>query len=417
MIDYRQFLREAYDLDDKKKVIKDFAKYLDDELDTTFNASTNRYENADLWWAIGNGDNKYMDDRLTVGTRTGVTKGKSDTAFKTLVFLVNDSGKLVAYLDAEDNDLLYNTELLTKAPEGNLKAYAEWYVSVKDGGKSAFSNATKLIKQFFENDELLFNTVDDATSNYSDDENARLAKALKSREEQTYVSWTGADEEQLQAMIIKARNLRKAIKILEDEMQENINKEKEALDKSEKLEYRQQQKDIAARVFELKNQLSTVRVDVKDLQQDKINYLKNKRDSEGTHLTGREQIELRNGLNKDLINKAARADLIMDPNDVASYPDKTVNNMLDILNGKVDTPEEKPVKLTKTGKVRKQRAIKTGDVADAKRSAEENQIAKIKAQFKANNAAKPKAKAKAAAVDNSQSVEDLIAQLNAKYAK
>lgn len=412
MIDYRQFLREAYDLDDKKKVIRAFANYLDNELDTTFNASTNRYENADLWWAIGNGDNKYMDDRLTVGTRTGVTKGKSDTAFKTLVFLVNDGGKLVAYLDAEDNDLLYNTELLTKAPEGNLKAYAEWYVSVKDGGKSAFSNAAALIRQFFENDELLFNTVDDATSNYSDDENTRLAKALKSREEQTYVSWTGADEEQLQAMVIKARNLRKAIKILEDEMQEAINNEKEAIDKEEKQENRQQQKDIAARIFELKSELSKIRVDVKDLQQDKINFLKNKRDSEGTHLTGREQIELRNSLNKDLVNKAARADLIMDPNDVASYSDKTVNNMLDILNGKVDTPEEKPVKLTKTGKVRKQRAIKTGDVADAKRSAEENQIAKIKAQFKAQNAAKQKAKTTA----DSQSVEDLIAQLNAKYA-
>ena len=66
--DFRQFLAEGYDADEKSDVIVDFAKYLETALGLTFDPETQKYQKGPLWFSVGNGNGEYHDRRLTVGT-------------------------------------------------------------------------------------------------------------------------------------------------------------------------------------------------------------------------------------------------------------------------------------------------------------------------------------------------------------
>jgi hypothetical protein len=135
--DFRQYLAEGYDADEKSDVITDFGKYLETELGLTLDPETRKYSNGPLWFAIGTGNGKYRDRRITVGTNS--SKLKSDEEWTTLNFMVSDMGELVAYLDAEDHGLLYNTPAFKKDAAGKKKT------KTRRAGKKAAAKAEEAV--------------------------------------------------------------------------------------------------------------------------------------------------------------------------------------------------------------------------------------------------------------------------------
>lgn len=376
MIDYRQFLTEFSDKDYKKKVIRNFAKYLEDNTGTTYNSTTDKYENDKIWWTVGNGNGAYKDERLTVGTKSSTV---DENNFKTLVFMVDDDFNLVAYLDAEENELLNNTELLTKAPDASgEKAYAKWFVSGSAAGNErAFAGALKVINQFFTDDSLQTTTVDDARAGYTDADNARLQKQIASNGDYVYLTWNKSDELQLQDLKSRASALRKAMKLMKDQMDDITAVVTDPTSSEEEVaDAKKQQTQIAKQWFDSKEQLDKLKLDIKDFEEDKVKYLKFKNSGERSHINDREKQELRAINSRELQNLAARNDVVFSNDDLKSISDDKMQQMIDQLKGGAET-------FAPNTKTRKPRKIKTGDVKDSR-------AAKAAADAKAAKAAKKK---------------------------
>lgn len=341
MKDLRTFLLEEYDADDKHSVLEDFAKFLSKRLNTSYDAKTNTYQNDKLWWAIGNGgDAAYRDSRLTVGTKGTATE--DDTDLITLSFLVSDNGKLIAYLDAEDNDLLYNTPAFEKNEVNGNKRLSQWDIGVTEEQElAAFESALKIIDKFFnDGNEMLQSIIDDATSSYSQRDLERLEKLLASRETQTFDAWDNVSESNLQTAYAEHKQLKKNIKYYEGAKQAAIKvKDKTAVMEAD------------TKLEDLNKRLRAVETDISDMEEDKLNFMKRVKDAK----TSAQESEPER-------DKAAQ-DL-----------EKTKQKFADELFG---TP-----KLTKTGNVRKQRTVKTGDVSDFEAKEQENARKEVKQKAK-----------------------------------
>lgn len=325
MIDYRQFLAEGYDADDKNDVLHDFISFLESRFNTTYDPKQKRYVSDRLWFALGNGGGSYRDPRVTVGIkRSALEDGESR---RTLSFLVTDAGELTAYLDAEDAGLLDNTPLRLDGKN----AFAQWNLgATAEQENSAFTEASDLIEKFFADISLYKSNVSQVRGSYDKKDKQRLLMAMKSRREQEYVKWTRDDELYLQNLYKERSNLQKAIKILKDEAMNAI------ADKD-----KQYQIDIGYRMQKLQARQAKVKEEIEDLETDKLKYTKQLK----SHVS-------------DASARETRADNIrmlgLDHEDVVEYSDEELADMVkDSVKGKY----------TKTGKLRKQRAIKTGDVS------------------------------------------------------
>jgi 3-methyladenine DNA glycosylase AlkD len=335
-----------------------------------------------LWWAIGNGDGAYRDSRLTVGTRGSAIE--DDSNWITLCFLVSDNGKLTAYLDAEDNDLLYNTPAFEKNEVNGYKRLSQWDVGVTEEQElAAFESALKIIDKFFnDGNEMLYDIIDDATSSYSQQDLERLEKLLASRETQTFDVWDDVSESNLQSAYAEQKQLKKNIEYYEGAKQAAIM----VKDKSSVME-------VDTKLEALNKRLAAVETDIRDMEEDKLNYMKRFKDAKTQEkeseperrknlisalgLTAEEADKFTTDQLKDLARKKftkygnirkrfRRGDMATQAERYKSAQDweKTKQKFADDLFG---TP-----KLTKTGKVRKQRAVKTGDVADLEAKEKEN---------------------------------------------
>ena len=382
MKDLRTFLLEEYDVEDKRSVLEDFAKFLNKKLNTSYDAKSNTYQNDKLWWAIGNGDGAYRDSRLTVGTRG--TAVESDQDWMTLCFLVSDNGKLTAYLDAEDNDLLYNTPAFEKNEVNGYKRLSQWEVGVTEEQElAAFESALKIIDKFFnDGKEMLFDIVDDATSSYSPQDLERLEKLLASRETQTFDVWDSVSEDNLQSAYAEQKQLKKNIEYYEGAKQAAI-----------MVKDRTSVMEADTKLEALNKRLQAVESDIQDMEEDKLNYMKRFKDAKtqakeseperrknlisALGLSDEEAAKFTTDQLKDLARKKftksgnirkrfRRGDMATQAERDKSAQDweKTKQKFADDLFG---TP-----KLTKTGKVRKPRAVKTGDVADLEAREKEN---------------------------------------------
>ena len=340
MKDLRTFLLEEYDADDKHSVLEDFAKFLSKRLNTSYDAKANTYQNDKLWWSIGNGGGDYRDSRLTVGTKGTATE--DDTDLITLSFLVSDNGKLIAYLDAEDNDLLYNTPAFEKNEVNGYKLLSQWDVGVTEEQElAAFENALKLIDKFFnDGNEMRNSIVDDATSSYSKQDLERREKLLASREAQTFDVWDNVSESNLQSAYAEQKQLTQNIKYYESAKQAAI----KVKDKTAVMEADTKLEDLNKRV-------RAVETDIADMEEDKLNFMKRFKDAK------------------------TRAQESEPERDTAAQDwEKTKHKFADVLVG---TP-----KLTKTGNVRKQRTVKTGDVSDFEAKEQENARKEVKQKAK-----------------------------------
>ena len=263
MRDLRTFLLEEYDADDKHSVLEDFAKFLSKRLNTSYDAKANTYQNDKLWWSIGNGGGDYRDSRLTVGTKSTATE--DDTDLITLSFLVSDNGKLIAYLDAEDHDLLYNTPAFEKNEVNGYKRLSQWDVGVTEEQElDAFESALKIIDKFFnDGNEMRDSIVNDATSSYSQRDLERLEKLLASKETQTFDVWDNVSESNLQSAYAEHKQLKQNIKYYEGAKQAAIKiKDKTAVMEAD------------TKLEELNKRLSAVETDIADMEEDKLNYMK-----------------------------------------------------------------------------------------------------------------------------------------------
>ena len=340
MKDLRTFLLEEYDADDKHSVLEDFAKFLSKRLNTSYDAKANTYQNDKLWWSIGNGGGDYRDSRLTVGTKG--TAVENDTDLITLSFLVSDNGKLTAYLDAEDNDLLYNTPAFEKNEVNGYKRLSQWDIGVTEEQElAAFESALKIINKFFnDGNEMRNSIVDDAISSYSKQDLERLEKLLASKETQTFDVWDNVSESNLQSAYAEHKQLKQNIKYYEGAKQAAIKiKDKTAVMEAD------------TKLEELNKRLSAVETDIADMEEDKLNYMKRFKDTK------------------------TRAQESEPERDKAAQDwEKTKHKFADALVG---TP-----KLTKTGNVRKQRTVKTGDVSDFEAKEQENARKEVKQKAK-----------------------------------
>lgn len=380
MIEYRQFINEFSDLDYKKKVINAFASYLDANLDTTYNKTTNKHENETLWWAIGDGNGAYKDKRLTVGTKN--TNLTDDSEYKTLVFMVDDDYNLIAYLDAEEYGLLNNTQLQTGA-ENHLKKYAEWFVSgSKQNAEEVFGQATEVIKKFFADNELSDKTVNDTIAGYNSAEKARLKKQKDASGSYVYIKWNASDEQQLQELKLRRRKLLQARELLQKQMEDlTAVVEDPNSDKLEKAAAKREQKEVADQLVHVDELLKPIRIDIHDLEADKVKYLQYKQ-ATAAQLSAREKDELRIAKLKQLKALGAKNGKAFSNEELFSMTDDAIQKWFTTFN----MPTEVPVD-TANVKTRKPRAIKTGDVKDSKAAVKANKEKEAKDLMKQKRAA------------------------------
>jgi len=324
--DFRQFLAEGYDAEEKSDVIAKFAKYLETALGTTFDPDSNKHVSAPLWFTIGTGNGTYHDRRITVGTTNSQLEDKDQ--WRTLNFMVSDLGELVAYLDAEDHGLLYNTPAFKKDESGK-KTMMKWNLGVTDEQMEvAFEKGVEYIDEFFEDAQVGKDVADATKAEYDPLDKFRLMKALKSREEaDTTYSWTKDDEAQLNDTRAELARVNKNI-----EFYTNAKMAAEAEGETGTVE------DCNNKLEDLNKRKKNLRIDIKDLETDKLKYQKLfvvKND--------RERADARNMMIQALG---------LDHNVAVGMSDAELSDMM-----------HKTFK--KDGTRRKQRAIKTGDVSDA----------------------------------------------------
>ena len=380
MIDYRQFINEFSDLDYKKKVINAFASYLDANLGTTYNKTTNKHENEDLWWAIGDGNGAYRDKRLTVGTKN--TKLTDDSEYKTLIFMVDDDYNLIAYLDAEEYGLLNNTQLQTGA-ENHLKKYAEWFVSGSEqNAQEVFGQAVALINKFFADTELADKTVKDTIAGYNSAEKARLKKQKAASGSYVYIKWNKSDELQLQELRTRRHALLKARKLLEIQMEElTAVAEDKRSKKFEREDAKRAQKEVAEQLTHIDELLKPIRTDIHDLEVDKLKYIKYKQ-ATAAQLTADEKKDFRIIRLRQLKALGTKNGKAFSNEELYSMDDAAIQKWFDTFN----MPTEAPIDTEKV-KLRKPRKLKTGDVKDSKAAAAANKEKEAKDLLKKKRAA------------------------------
>lgn len=346
--DFRKFLAEAYDADDKNDVIAQFGKYLETALGTTFDPDSNKHVKGPLWFTIGNGNGEYHDRRITVGTTNSQLENEED--WTTLNFMVSDMGELVAYLDAEDHGLLYNTPAFKKDAAGK-KTMMKWSLGVSEEQlKNAFDNACEYIDEFFSDAAIGKGVADTARAEYDPLDKFRLMKAQKSRETaDTTYSWTKDDEAQLNDARAELARVNKNI-----EYYTNAQAAAAAYGETGTVE------DCKNKLEDLSKRKANLRQDIKDMETDKLKYqklfnVKNSREA---------------GESRDMKIQA----LGLDRGTAVGLSDEELSDMM-----------KKTFK--KDGTRRKQRAVKTGDVSDAKAAEKRNKSKALQDELRAELAA------------------------------
>lgn len=325
--DFRQYLAEGYDAEEKNSVIVYFAKYLETALGLTFDPETQQYSKGLLWFTISNGNGEYNDKRIIVGTSNSGLK--KDEEWTTLNFMVSDMGELVAYLDAEDHGLLYNTPAFKKDAAGK-KTMMKWNLGVSyEQIKAAFDAATEYIDEYFADADIRKGIADTAKAEYDPLDKFRLMKALKSREAaDTTFAWTKDDEAQLNNYRAELARVNKNI-----EYYTNAKAAAKATGETGTAQ------DCDYKIADLTKRKVNLKQDIKDMEADKLKYQKL------FNVKGeRESAESR-----EMKIQA----LGLDRATAVGLSDEELSDMM-----------KKTFK--KDGTRRKQRAVKTGDVKDAK---------------------------------------------------
>lgn len=346
--DFRQYLAEGYDVEEKNDVIADFAKYLETALGTTFDPDSNKHVKGPLWFTIGTGNGEYHDRRITVGT-TG-SQLEKDEDWTTLNFMVSDMGELVAYLDAEDHGLLYNTPAFKKDESGK-KTMMKWSLGVSDEQmKAAFDAATEYIDEYFADADVRKGITDTTKAEYDPLDKFRLLKALKSREAaDTTFAWTKDDEAQLNDYRAELARVNKNI--------EYYTNAKAAATATGETGTAQ---DCEYKIADLTKRKVNLKQDIKDMEADKLKYQKL------FNVKGeRESAESR-----EMKIQA----LGLDRATAVGLSDEELSDMM-----------KKAFK--KDGTRRKQRAVKTGDVKDAKEVEKKAKSKSLRDELKAELAA------------------------------
>lgn len=346
--DFRQYLAEGYDVEEKNDVIADFAKYLESALGTTFDPDSNKHVKGPLWFTIGTGNGEYHDRRITVGT-TG-SQLENDEDWTTLNFMVSDMGELVAYLDAEDHGLLYNTPAFKKDAAGK-KTMMKWSLGVSDEQmKTAFDAATEYIDEYFADADVRKGIADTTKAEYDPLDKFRLMKALKSREAaDTTFAWTKDDEAQLNDYRAELARVNKNI-----EYYTNAKAAAQATGETGTAQ------DCEYKITDLSKRKANLKQDIKDMEADKLKYQKL------FNVKGeRESAESR-----DMKIQA----LGLDRATAVGLSDQELSDMM-----------KKTFK--KDGTRRKQRAVKTGDVKDAKEVEKKAKSKSLRDELKAELAA------------------------------
>lgn len=346
--DFRKFLAEGYDAEEKSDVIADFGKYLETALGLTFDPETNKYSKGPLWFTIGNGDGEYRDRRLTVGTSNSELKDGEE--WTTLNFMVSDMGELVAYLDAEDHGLLYNTPAFKKDAAGK-KTMMKWSLGVTDEQmKAAFDSATEYIDEYFADADVRKNITDTTKAEYDPLDKFRLMKAIKSRAAaDTTFAWTRDDEAQLNDHRAELARVNKNI-----EYYTNAKAAAEATGETDTAQ------DCDYKIADLSKRKANLKQDIKDMETDKLKYQKL------FNVKGERETE-------ESRNMKIQA-LGLDHGTAVGLSDEELSDMM-----------KKAFK--KDGTKRKQRTVKTGDVSDAKAIEKRNKNKSLRDELAAELAA------------------------------
>ena len=391
MRDLKTFLLEEYDKDDKRSVLEDFADFLDRQLNSKFDPKTNRHYGSALWWAIGNGDGAYPDSRMTIGTKN--TQLKNDADWRTLNFYVTDDGKLAAYLDAEDFELLNNTPAFEKKPLSGTKMMWSFPLGVTDEQlNKAFTGALLKIRTFFKDWAAADTITTDTIGQYSETDLERLDKLVDSRAEQEYVVWSDYDEEQLAEFNKELRQRRKQLTDLQSSKLANQYGAKKAQQLEEDPStYLDNIRIIDGQIEDTNKRINKLKDEIKAMEVDKLRYMKKQqalKDLDATRRTSREQQLERDVMIKQLgldmgaaaeFNNAQLADMIK-RNKLLGVLEMTPEEAEGKSNEELDAMIHK--KFTKTGKLRKQRTIKTGDIKDHEANTEENIRKEVKKKAK-----------------------------------
>ena len=346
--DFRQYLAEGYDVEEKNDVIADFAKYLEKALGTTFDPDSNKHVKGPLWFTIGTGNGEYHDRRITVGT-TG-SQLENDEDWTTLNFMVSDMGELVAYLDAEDHGLLYNTPAFKKDESGK-KTMMKWNLGVSDEQMdAAFDKAVEYIDEFFADADVRKGITDTTKAEYDPLDKFRLMKALKSREAaDTTFAWTKDDEAQLNDYRAELARVNKNI--------EYYTNAKAAATATGETGTAQ---DCDYKLTDLAKRKKNLSTDIKDMEADKLKYQK---------------LFVVKGERENAAAREMKIQALgLDRGTAAGLSDEELSDMM-----------KKAFK--KDGTRRKQRAVKTGDVKDAKEVEKKVKSKSLRDELKAELAA------------------------------
>lgn len=153
--------------------------------------------------------NGTVNDRLVVYKKTSSAEMQGDTHVWTLYFAIDEqTGDIVAYLDADDNDLLRSSVI------------KRFNISVSEESlREAFPEIAAFVNEFYSDKKVLYKYIDDITSKYSDEETATLSNELDKRDqwEQT-INWTNKKQKDLERARIVLKRTVSAYKIAKSEL-------------------------------------------------------------------------------------------------------------------------------------------------------------------------------------------------------
>lgn len=375
MKDLKTFLLEEYDNDDKKSVLKDFVQYLDKQLNGRVDPKTNTHVASKLWWTLGNSNGSYRDVRMTIGVKR--SQHEQDADWYTLNFYVTNDGKLVAYLDAEENELLNNTPAYDI--DSSDKTVWSFTLGVTDEQlNKAFASALSKIEEFFDNADIRNKIIKDTIGNYSAQDLKRLDLLKNANSTGNFkLKWTSDDEEQLNSFNAELKQMNKQRAFYRHAlMAARSTNDEDTIDEVEsKLER------VNARIKDLK-------IDIQDMEEDKLEYMKmfthdssraerREKRAENIAILGLDHAEAADLSDEELANMA-HDELVKSATyrkQSGDYRNQFKTRASKILALDLDDEEaadlsdeelEKMMhsKFTKTGKLRKPRALKLGDVDD-----------------------------------------------------
>lgn len=181
-------------------VMRKLAAYLQQNLDASIGSTI-----SDL--------NGSVNDRLVVYKKTSSEEMQGETHAWTLYFAIDEhGGDIVAYLDAEDNDLL-RSSVINRFP-----------ISVSEESlNKAFPKIAEFVNEFYSDKSVLLKYVDSITSRYDDKENAALSAELDKRDqwEQT-INWSNKKQKELERARIVLNRTLKTYKVVKAELDDLI---------------------------------------------------------------------------------------------------------------------------------------------------------------------------------------------------